>query len=229
MPLTPYGLREWGIMLLIGGGLIAAAAAMGWWIVAGFLLLALLAGLAFFRDPVRRVRPQTRPGELLAPADGRISAIERVAEHEAVDGPAVVIRIYLSVFNVHVNRSPCPAEVLATRHQPGRHLDVRDPASARENEWLLMSLRRSEDGVRLGVRQIAGLVARRIVCGVDPGRRLDRGQKYGMIKFGSSTELIVPDAAGLEVAVELGQRVAAGRTLMAVLPPASGGEEPSVD
>ncbi|MHC4809859.1 MAG: phosphatidylserine decarboxylase [Planctomycetota bacterium] len=226
MPLTSYGLREWGIMLLVGGGLIAAAAAMGWWIVAGVLLLALLAGLAFFRDPVRRVRPPARPGELLAPADGRISAIERVPTHEAVDGPAVVIRIYLSVFNVHVNRCPCPAEVLGTRHQPGRHLDVRDPASARENEWLLMSLRRTDDGVRIGVRQIAGLVARRIVCGVTTGRRLDRGQKYGMIKFGSSTELIVPETPGLEIAVDLGDRVAAGRTLMAVLPLAAASASP---
>jgi len=224
MLLTPYGLREWGLILVVGTGVAVGLAVLGWWIPVAVVVLATLAGLAFFRDPLRRVPAEARDGELLAPADGLISAIDRGVSHPAVDGPAAVIRIYLSVFDVHVNRSPCAAEVQSTEHQPGKHLDVRNPDSARENEWLLMSLRRTDDGTRIAVRQIAGLVARRIVCRAGQGRRLERGERYGMIKFGSSTELIVPDRPGLEIAVAIGDRVAAGRSLMAVLP-----SEPSGD
>jgi len=219
MTLTRYGIREWGLILLVGGGGAVAAAAGGWIGAAILLGLVTMAGLAFFRDPMGRVPEEGRVGELLAPAHGRVSAIERVDDHPAAGGPAVVMRIYLSVFDVHVNRSPCTADVLSIEHRPGRHLDVRDPDSAQENEWLLMSLRRVADGMPIGVRQIAGLVARRIVCAAPKGGRLERGERYGMIKFGSSTELIVPDVSGLDVRVAEGERVAGGRTVLAVLPP----------
>jgi phosphatidylserine decarboxylase len=225
MLLTGYGMREWGLILVIGGGLAIGAAMVGWWPVTVVLVLAVLAGLAFFRDPLRRIPAEAGPGEMLSPADGLVSAIDRVPEHPAVDGPAAIVRIYLSVFDVHVNRSPCAAQVLETKHQPGRHLDVRNPASVQENEWVLMSLRRSADGTRLGVRQIAGLVARRIVCPVVEGRRLERAERYGMIKFGSTTELIVPDVAGLEIPVREGQRVYGGLTLLAVVPLAAANDD----
>jgi phosphatidylserine decarboxylase len=229
MTLTRYGIREWGLILLLGGGGTVALAATGWTWLAVLLGLVTLAGLAFFRVPMGVVPPERDPGELLAPAHGRVSAVERVEHHPAAAGPATIVRIYLSVFDVHVNRSPCTADVLEIEHQPGKHLDVRDPSSVQENEWLLMSLRRVDDGLPLGVRQIAGLVARRIVCAATRGGRLDRGRPYGMIKFGSSTELIVPDLPGLDVRVRVGERVAGGRTILAVLPPQTAADATETD
>lgn len=221
MLLTPYGIREWSIITLLCAGLGAGA----FWLGGGWALIPVVlawgALMSFFRDPPRRIRPDLAAGIMLAPADGRISAIERHDSHPATDGPAVIVRIYLSVLNVHVNRMPCDATIVSLDHAPGKYLDVRDPESATVNEHLVMRITRRADGVSIGVKQIAGLVARRIVNPNAPGDSFDRGQRYGMIKFGSTTELIVPDHEGLAVKVAVGEKVRGGLTVLADLPLAS--------
>ena len=164
--------------------------------IASIVLLAVigliwLALLLFFRDPPRRTPRGLAWGDMLSPADGVISAIERAPQHETVNGAAVILRIFLSVLNVHVNRAPFDGEIVAMRYQPGEFRNAQTPESARVNEFNLMTLR-IETGETIGLRQVSGMLARRIVCAVRVGDRVRRGGKFGMIKFGSTTELILP-------------------------------------
>ena len=175
-----------------------------------------VAVLLFFRDPLRRVPQDLAKGTMLSPADGRVSAVERLDDHVSTGGPAVVVRIFLSVLDVHVNRAPADGSVVAVEHTPGSYHDARTARSATENESNLMTIR-IEPGETIGVRQIAGKVARRIVCGVRPNDRLRQGERFGMIKFGSSTELILPRPDDVEVHVRVGDRVRGGQTRLATL------------
>lgn len=213
MLLTRYGLREWMIITLAAAATAAAGVFFGhgWMAIAALVVWAAL--VSFFRDPLGR-RPATAdPRDFVSPADGLVSAVVSVPEHPATGGPATIVRIYLSVLDVHVNRSPCACEVLDLVHTPGKYLDVRIPESAQVNESLLMRLR-TEGGVAIGVKQIAGKVARTIVNPLKAGARLGRGERYGMIKFGSTTELIVPTAEVEAVRVSTGTRVTGGVTVL---------------
>jgi phosphatidylserine decarboxylase len=192
-------------------------AAWASWTVTGVAVLGWFGIAWFFRDPHRHPPVGVRPGDLLSPADGRVSAIERVDHHEAVDGPALVVRIFLSVLNVHVNRMPCDAEVLETIYTPGKFLDARTAESAKVNESMLTRAVRA-DGLAFGVRQVSGAIARRIICPVKQGDRFTRGERFGMIKFGSTTELILPEQADAVVQVRVGDRVAGVRTVLATVP-----------
>lgn len=187
-----------------------------WWLVAvtAFLWLAFA---AFFRDPLGRRPASEKPDDFISPADGRISAVLRVDHHPAVGGPALVVRIFLSVLNVHVNRMPCAGTAVDVQHTPGRYLDARTEESAKVNESNLLRLRRG-DGVVVGIRQVSGAIARRIVCRAAPGEQFALGQRYGMIKFGSTTELIIPRPDQASVHVQKGDRVVGGVTLLATLP-----------
>ena len=216
MPLTAYGLREWLIILFVCAALLFGAIIAGWWWLAGFIVIVALALLSFFRDPIRSIPKNLKPGDMLAPADGAISVIERVATHPATDGPALIIRIYLSVLNVHVNRAPFDGTVRSLVHTPGRYLDVRIPESAHVNESNLITMEIA-GGETIGVKQIAGKVARRIVCPLKAGDKLERGHKFGMIKFGSTTELILPRPDDVTLHVTVGQKVYGGLTLLATL------------
>jgi phosphatidylserine decarboxylase len=130
-------------------------------------------------------------------------------------GPAVRIGIFLSIFNVHINRAPVAARVLQLTYHPGRFLNALRPESATENEALSVLLEATEPpGQRLRVRQISGAIARRIVCALGPGQTVARGEKFGMIKLGSRTELVLP-AADLVVLTPVGTPVKAGLTVMA--------------
>ena len=152
----------------------------------------------FFRDPPRRV-PQ-EPGLVVSPADGTVAEITRLEHDEFIGGPAVRIGIFLSIFNVHLNRAPLACRVIALRYSPGEFLNALRPESALRNENMWIGLEEeSPPHRRLVVRQISGAIARRIVCDLRPGESLGRGQKFGMIKLGSRTELILPDAAGLSI------------------------------
>ena len=163
------------------------------------------------------VRPATDdPRDLVSPADGLVSAVLEVPEHVATGGPATIVRIYLSVLDVHVNRMPCDVEVLGTVHTPGKYLDVRIEESAKVNESLVTRLR-TPGGVLLGVKQISGKIARRIVCPVREGQRFARGERFGMIKFGSTTELVVPTSEVAAITVSRGDRVKGGVTVLARL------------
>lgn len=219
MPLSFYGIREWGGALVIALAISAVAWWAGWWWLLPPVWLAWLAVAAFFRDPIRSVPTDLPEGAFLSPADGTISAVERIDAHEATGGaPAVIIRIFLSVLDVHINRSPCAATVQHCRHRPGRHLDARTAESARVNESNLIILDRG--GETIGVRQVSGAIARRIVCPLASGRRLARGERIGMIKFGSTTELILPRPDEVAVHVRLGEKVRGGLTVLAAFTPA---------
>ncbi len=168
----------------------------------------------FFRNPFRHV-PQGE-GLLVSPADGTIAEITQLPHDDFVGGPAVRVGIFLSIFNVHLNRSPLTARVIALRYTPGEFLNALRPESALRNENMWIALEEeSPPHRRLVVRQISGAIARRIVCDLRPGEVVPRGHVFGMIKLGSRTELILPAEDGLEVKVRVGQKVKAGATVVA--------------
>ena len=218
MALSLYGLKEWLLATIIAAVVIAVSITIGWWwigIVFGVLWLAVI---WFFRDPLGRTPQTDHPRDLVSPADGHISAIERVEDHPATDGPAVIVRIFLSVLDVHVNRAPCDATVDDLIYKPGKYLDARSEESARVNESNLIIMT-TDQGTRIGVRQVSGAIARRIVCPLKRGDRLQRAQRFGMIKFGSTTELILPDAGPdqPQIHVKKGDRVRGAITILASL------------
>ncbi len=216
MLLTRYGIREWltatVFAVVVGGGF----AWLGWWPAVAVVAVLWMAAAMFFRDPWRRPPRDLPPGAMLSPADGRISAVSRVEHHEAVGGPAIVIRIFLSVLDVHINRFPCDGEVVGLKYTRGRFHDARSPKCPLENESQLVTVE-LDGGRNIGIRQIAGKLARRIVCDLQPGDRLDRGCRYGMIKFGSSTELILPRDIVARIHVSEGDRVKGGVTVLATV------------
>ena len=156
------------------------------------------------------------PGLWVSPADGTIAEITELEHDDFVGGRAVRIGIFLSIFNVHLNRSPVAARVIALRYSPGEFLNALRPESALRNESLWIALEeQSPPHRRLVVRQISGAIARRIVCDLRPGEVVPRGHAFGMIKLGSRTELILPAEDGLDVKVRVGQKVKAGVTVVA--------------
>ena len=216
--LSRYGKREWLIIIVIGAALIAPAIAMGWWIVAALIALIAVALLSFFRDPQRQIPSQR--GQMVSPADGRISSIHQLDHYEPLDAPAVCIRVFMSVLNVHVNRSPCHGRVTTTEHKPGRFINALKPESAELNESQTTVLYHPSRSTPIAaIRQVAGAIARRIVCDVRPGDILQRGQRFGIIKFGSTVELYLPHPDRVEVQVRHGQKVYAGATVLAVVNP----------
>ena len=218
MGLSRYGRREWLTITVVCAIAVVACVAWQWWWAVVVLGVVWTAGAGFFRDPWRSVPSDLPEGVMLSPADGTISKVFRVESHEATGGPAQVVRIFLSVLNVHINRSPYDGEVTALKHTPGKYHDARSEISAEANESNLITLR-IEGGETIGVRQVSGAIARRIVCPLNTGDRLTRGEKFGMIKFGSTTELIMPRPDDVEVLVEEGDTVKAGLTMLARLSP----------
>lgn len=227
MKLSHYGIREWGTACAVVGAVVGIVLFInpGLGVKLGILVplaIVLLAVMWFFRDPRRRLPKDWQPSQFVSPADGVISSIEHLDHHEDLGGPALVIRVFLSVLDVHVNRYPCDGAAISIRHVTGRHHDARSEQCPRENEHNLMLIRR-DDGIVIGVRQIAGLIARRIVCQATPGSPTAAGERFGMIKFGSSTELILPRPENVAVAISQGQRVRAGETVLAAMQPCEPG------
>lgn len=218
MILSAYGFREWALTTAAAVAIIIFFGPT-WWLIITVAIL-WLAIVAFFRDPLFRKPASNDPCELVSPADGVVSAILAVDHHPAIDGPATIVRIFLSVLDVHINRMPCAATVLSMTHTPGRYLDARSEESAKVNESNLIVVRTSA-GERIGIRQVSGAIARRIVCPISVGDSFSRAQRFGMIKFGSTTELIVPARAASDVRVKKGDRVVGGVTILAVLRPAT--------
>lgn len=213
LPFARVGLTElWlisGAFFAVAGGLIRL-----YWPLAVVPAVLGLCIVWFFRNPARNV-PQGA-GLVVAPADGKVVAIKEIEHDEFVGGPALLVGIFLSVFNVHINRVPVAARVIGLTYRPGKFLNAMLPESARENECLTV---RIEESVaphrRMIVRQIAGLIARRIVCWVKPGDELAAGQQFGMIKLGSRTELVIPRDSTLRIAIRLGDTVKAGASVVA--------------
>jgi len=219
--LTPYGLPQ----VALWPGVIAAVVAvftmvacrsLPLWLVLGVdvLLAAILVwALSFFRDPERTCPSDSNV--LLAPADGTITDITVVEDMDFIGRRALRIGIFLSIFNVHINRSPCRAKVEKTEHKPGRYKNAMNPDSSRVNESNTLYLTRLDrPNDRIIVRQISGAIARRIVCTATKGQAFSGGERFGMIKFGSRTELYVPGHAGVKCQVTVGQPVKAGLTTL---------------
>jgi phosphatidylserine decarboxylase len=208
----------YGEVLLFGGGLAVIAAGLAIWWPWAAVLPAMLAGFVvwFFRDPNRTI--PDGPGLLVSPADGVITHVEELYEAGLWDGPIVKISIYLSLFSVHLNRVPERARLLEVRCLPGRHLRTRDPRSAEVNEQC-RTLWECLDPPYLPflIKQVAGPLVSSSICAVRPGARLPRGARFGMIKFGSRTELYLPRHRGLSLTVRPGDRVRAGSSIVARL------------
>ncbi|HVK11113.1 MAG TPA: phosphatidylserine decarboxylase family protein [Gemmataceae bacterium] len=205
------GLAVW--LTLQGASIAGPLRVIGWLVVATLTVIGLLI-VWFFRDPPRRV--PTATGLVVAPADGKVVAIDEIAHDEFVGGPAVQIGIFLSIFNVHVNRAPVAGRVIGLRYKPGKYLNALRPESARENEQLAVRVQETTAPYRrYVVRQITGAIARRIVCWLRPGDELARGEKFGMIKLGSRTELVLPREEGLIIRTKIGDKVKAGLTVLA--------------
>lgn len=216
LPLTHWGLCE---LQVFGWPLLAAAVGLAllpwpWTVTAIVPAVLLLLIIYFFRNP-RRAIPR-EAGAVVAPADGTVVDVTELDHDAFVAGPAVRIGIFLSIFNVHINRSPAAARVVRLVYRPGEFLNALKPESAERNEALWIGLEEAEPPYRrLAVRQISGLIARRIVCRLRPGELVDRGEPFGMIKLGSRTELIVPREDGLSVETTIGDKVKAGETILA--------------
>ena len=195
-----------------GLALIAAGVLLGWltnpaWAIFPFLLAFFF--LWFFRDPERAI-PQ-EPGAVVSPADGKVTDVSIV--NTAV-GKQTRVSIFLSVFDVHVNRSPISGVIREVRYQRGKFLDARSPDCADLNEQNVVTV--EGDGQTVVFKQIAGLLARRIVFTLKIGDRLERGQRVGLIKFGSRTDVLLDAEA--RVTVKTGDRVKGGASVLAYLP-----------
>lgn len=168
--------------------------------------------LFFFRNPNRNV-PEDQ-SSILSPADGTVMNIEAVAEDEFLNAPAIRVSIFLSIFDVHINRSPIQGTIVFQRYMCGRFKPAYKQSAAILNEQLTIGLQSSR--VNIFVTQIAGIIARRIVCWSALGSELQQGERYGMIKFGSCTELIMP--AHVDIQIAKGDHVIGGKTTIARIP-----------
>lgn len=198
----------------LGGTVVIAAlvhafVGFGWalplWIIALFVL-------QFFRDPPREV--PDNPKAVLSPADGRIVAIEPVRD-PWLERDALKISVFMNVFNVHSNRSPVDGEVRQRWYNPGKFVNADLDKASTENERNALHIR-TANGRDITCVQVAGLIARRILCYVEAGAQLTRGQRYGFIRFGSRVDLYLPTDASVKVVI--GEKVSATSTILAELP-----------
>lgn len=177
-----------------------------WWAIAPLLLMAFF--LWFFRDP-KRVVP-SEPGVVVSPADGLVTSITSIS---TPSGEKLKMSVFLSVFDVHVNRSPIAGVVREVQYQKGLYLNAMNPDSADKNEQNVVTV--AGDGCEVVFKQIAGLLARRIVFNKRIGDRVERGERVGLIKFGSRVDILLPGDAALSV--KKGDRVKGGATVLATV------------
>jgi len=185
-----------------GGGLLWS---IPFWIIALFVL-------QFFRDPPREIPGNEK--SILSPADGRIVVVEPTRD-PWLDRDCLKISVFMNVFNVHSNRSPIDAEVVKRWYHPGKFINADLDKASTENERNALHLR-SATGHDITCVQVAGLIARRILCYVEPGQKLARGERYGFIRFGSRVDLYLPKEVRVNVVV--GEKVRATSTVLAEFP-----------
>ncbi len=193
--------------------LIITTAAALWGGVRAALLPGILAlfTLYFFRNPLRRISAQ--PEEVVSPADGVVMAVEEVVEENYLHGSAIKVSIFLNIFNVHVNRTPITGVIDYLYYRQGKFLPAFKSHASHLNERNYVGIRWEKNpAVSILVVQITGFIARRIACWVKEGEKLAQGELFGMIKFGSCTELYLP--LGSEVLVKKGQKVRGGETII---------------
>jgi phosphatidylserine decarboxylase len=190
---------------------LAAGVWSAWWVplpVAAWLFL-----LCFFRNPRRSI--PTADNVVVSPADGEVVDVRRIEKEEFIGGPATRISIFLSVFDVHVNRAPVAGNVSYLEHRRGTYRHARTPEAGKSNECQSVG-QIMKDETRVLTRQIAGFIARRIICPLEDGSYLDQGVDFGMIRFGSRTEISVPDRNGrpFQPRVKEGDRVRGGSSVV---------------
>ena len=176
-----------------------------WLVPVEIVLLAIAVwAVSFFRDPPRKIAVDENI--LYSPCDGTVTKV-------SVEGGEIYISMFLSIFSVHINRAPCSCSVVDVCYKKGEFRDARDPESARLNESNTLALARLADpSETIVVKQVSGAIARHIVCAAKAGDALRQGERFGMIKFGSRTDLTVPDGSNREVCVKMGDKVRAGLT-----------------
>jgi phosphatidylserine decarboxylase len=213
--LTRHGARE-----MILGTILLIAIAVGLWFVWKPLALLVIPVwvwlLAFFRDPERTLPDAEH--SMVSPADGKVSDITEV-DSELLGGRAVRVGIFLSVFNCHINRSPCDGRVSSVLYKRGKFINAMSHSAAseqNESNTLVIADPATDRPIAV-VKQIVGLIARRIICDVRPGDLVLRGQRFGMIKFGSRTELYIPKWLDPDIRVAVGQNVRGAADVIAVL------------
>jgi phosphatidylserine decarboxylase len=217
VPLTRHGFREMLIGSLV---LVAVAVGLGWslaWPVSLIVIPVLIWLFAFFRDPNRLI--PTEQSVMVSPADGTVSDITEIEHDELLGGPALRVGIFLSVFNVHINRSPCDGKVTNVIYKKGKFINAMSHAKAsdeNESNTVVVSEPQSDKPIAV-VKQIVGLIARRIIFDPKMGEHLTRGQRIGMIKFGSRTELYVPKWLSPTANVRVGQTVRGGADVVITL------------
>jgi len=217
VPLTRHGFKE----MLIGSVVLAAVAVglgLAWWPLALIVIPVLIWLFAFFRDPDREIPAEQHV--MVSPADGTVSDITELPSYDLLDGqPALRVGIFLSVFNVHVNRSPCDGVVQKVIYKKGKFINAMSHAKAsdeNESNTVVLADPATKKPVVV-VKQIVGLIARRIIFDAKEGALLHRGDRIGMIKFGSRTELYVPKSLEPQAKVQVGQTVRGGADVIVQL------------
>jgi phosphatidylserine decarboxylase len=206
-----------GIPLVLAGLVLTVILWLAGWGGLALATLALSAFVAFFfRDPERDA--PRREGAILAPGDGKVVAVRD-------EGPERMVSIFLSLFDVHVNRAPISGVVQEVEHRPGRFLSAYKEAASRENERTRIVI--SGDRGTVTFMQVAGLVARRIVCRLRPGQTVSAGERVGLIRFGSRVDVLLPPTADPEVV--LGDRVRGGLSVVARYRETAASEEAATD
>jgi len=180
---------------------------------AGFFSLLTLFVIYFFRDPERSIPPEEKA--ILSPADGKVIQVESCVEERFLKGPAIKISVFMSLFSVHVNRIPLTGRIADSSYFPGKFFSANldKASSANEQNALLIE---TLEGVRVLLVQIAGLIARRIVCWVDKGDRVVRGRRFGLIRFGSRLDIYLPP--NIRVQAQPGQKAYGGQTILGYIP-----------
>ena len=181
-------------------------------VAAGGAFILTLFVLGFFRDP-ERLGPE-REDALVSPADGKVILIDKIVNNKFTETDAMKISIFMNVFNVHVNRVPCSGTVDRVVYKPGKFYSADSEKGGLENEYCTTVIT-TTNGKKLAFAQIAGLIARRIVCWLEPGDRVARGKRFGLIRFGSRVDLYFP--VETDIAVKVGDKVRAGESVLGYL------------
>lgn len=186
---------------------------LGFMVWAGIFTLLTLFVIYFFRDPERAIPHGEKA--ILSPADGKVVQVQACVEERFLKGPAIKLSVFMSLFNVHVNRNPLTGRVVDSAYSRGKftRADLNRASASNEQNALLVE---NAEGVRLLVVQIAGLIARRIICWVKKGDRVEKGQRFGLICFGSRLDIYLPENTALQV--RLGEKTLAGQTILGYLP-----------
>lgn len=211
-----HGLAElffFTLILLLLGGTFATLAVLVhalFWVLVAAVGLVWLEIIWFFRDPERTIPADA--DALVSPADGTVTNVDEVDEPEF--GRALRISIFLSIFNVHVNRLPRAGRIINVRYFPGAFLDARNPDSAVRNEQLWIDMEEEGTNRPIRLKQISGAIARRIVCWLKAGDVVRKGERLGMIKFGSRTDVLIPAGQARSISVKVGDTVKGGATIL---------------